>query len=394
MANRIGRIATLLLVGVLALGACADRAAAQCVGDCNGDGEVTINELILGVNIDLGDQPVSACEAFADSEGQVTMAQLILGVNNALYGCRATSPTPTETPTETPTGTPAAGVCTFLSGPTQSHLELNVGALANPVILGLVGSLTINCDVPGGGSEGQCTCAAGAIDPIRIPGIGTVCIAAAPDPCPSAVVACDGGAPLGVDLRSSGNVGACDGNGACATTCATSCAGNGSMPSTSGCTGYCSLTNDVECSTDADCLPDNGACNGPDPVGANADICQCNCINPASGPAAVAGDLQCNLGVHITVETNPPCDGSDVFIDLGNSCITQTTAMASTLITDANFLSGTVPTSGTPAASHGAPIACAPLTSGSLSGLKLRGVVNFFGSALGDLATLFAADCQ
>ena len=128
MANRIGRTATLLLVGTVLLGAVAQRATAQCVGDCNGDGMVTINELIVGVNIVLGDLPVSACEAFANSEGQVTMAQLILGVNNALNGCPAVSPTPTETPTVTPTGTPAAGACTFQSGPTQSHLELNVQA--------------------------------------------------------------------------------------------------------------------------------------------------------------------------------------------------------------------------------------------------------------------------
>jgi hypothetical protein len=394
MANRIGRTATLLLVGTVLLGAVAERATAQCVGDCNGDGMVTINELIVGVNIVLGDLPVSACEAFANSEGQVTMAQLILGVNNALNGCPAVSPTPTETPTVTPTGTPAAGACTFLSGPTQSHLELNVQALANPVILPLVGSITVDCDVPDGSREGECTCAVGTIEPIRIPGVGTVCIAAAPVSCLSARVQCDGGEPLGVELRSDGDIGACDGNDACVAECAVACAGSGAVPSVSGCTGFCSLTNDVECSTDADCLPDNGACNGPDPVGAKADICQCNCINPAAGPPGVAGDLQCNLGVNLTVEMNPPCNGSDVIIDLGNSCITQTTARASTLITHANFGTGTVPATGTPATSAGAPIMCEPLTAGSLSGLKVRGVVNFFGSALGDIASLFAADCQ
>ena len=37
------------------------RAAnAQCVGDCDGDGTVAINELILGVNIALGRQPRAA----------------------------------------------------------------------------------------------------------------------------------------------------------------------------------------------------------------------------------------------------------------------------------------------------------------------------------------------
>jgi hypothetical protein len=59
-----------------------------CVGDCNGDGEVTVNDLILGVNIALGNQPVSACPAFDPSgDGMVGIGELIQGVNNALDGC-------------------------------------------------------------------------------------------------------------------------------------------------------------------------------------------------------------------------------------------------------------------------------------------------------------------
>jgi hypothetical protein len=224
--------------------------------------------------------------------------------------------------------------------------------------------------------------------------VGTVCIANSPTACTGGRVECAGGTPLDVELRSSGNVGTCDSNDACQAQCETACSGTGAMAASSGCTGYCSLANDVECSTDADCLPDNGACNGPDPVGANADICQCTCLNAGAGSGGAAGELQCPLGVNLTVEANPPCDGTDVTIDLGNSCIAQTTAMASTLITKANFTEGTVPKTGTPASGTGAAIECSALTSGSLSGLKLRGVVNFFGSSLGDIATLFAADCQ
>ena len=268
------------------------------------------------------------------------MAQLILGVNNALYGCPRGADADRQ-PVGHADGSPPAAAATARSSPARRRATSSSTSrlLANPVILGLVGSITVACDVPAAAVAGHLHVRGRRRSiPIRIPGIGTVCIARTAEPCPSAVASSATAAtPLGVDLRSSGNVGACDGNGACAAECATSCAGNGAMASTSGCTGFCSLANDVECSVDADCLPDNGACNGPDPVGANADICQCNCINPASGPAAVAGDLQCPLGVHITVETNPPCDGSDVLIDLGNSCITQTTRQASTLITDANF---------------------------------------------------------
>jgi hypothetical protein len=60
-----------------------------CVGDCDDNGVVAINELILGVNIALAIQPDTACPAFANSQGMVDIAQIIKGVNNALSGCGA-----------------------------------------------------------------------------------------------------------------------------------------------------------------------------------------------------------------------------------------------------------------------------------------------------------------
>ena len=53
-------------------------------GDCDGDGRVTIDELILGVNIALGAQPVTACPAFdTDFSGNVSIDELIAAVNVA-----------------------------------------------------------------------------------------------------------------------------------------------------------------------------------------------------------------------------------------------------------------------------------------------------------------------
>ena len=57
------RAGALAVVGC-ALGALLASPSAQaqtCVGDCNEDGQVLINELIIGVNIALDSQPVSAC---------------------------------------------------------------------------------------------------------------------------------------------------------------------------------------------------------------------------------------------------------------------------------------------------------------------------------------------
>ncbi len=65
-------------------------AGGDCVGDCNGDGEVAINELVLGVRINLGEVGASACPAFdGNADGQVSVAELIQAVNAALNGCPA-----------------------------------------------------------------------------------------------------------------------------------------------------------------------------------------------------------------------------------------------------------------------------------------------------------------
>ena len=67
---------------------CVDgTCSSACVGDCDGTGQVTISDLILGVNILLGFAPVSDCLTFANADGMVTIATLITGVNNTLSGC-------------------------------------------------------------------------------------------------------------------------------------------------------------------------------------------------------------------------------------------------------------------------------------------------------------------
>jgi photosystem II stability/assembly factor-like uncharacterized protein len=59
-----------------------------CAGDCNGNGTVTINELILAVGITLGRNDLSACAAVDTSgNGTVTINELIAAVNRSLNGC-------------------------------------------------------------------------------------------------------------------------------------------------------------------------------------------------------------------------------------------------------------------------------------------------------------------
>jgi YVTN family beta-propeller protein len=88
-------------LGISVLGLCVILAAPgkspaqQCVGDCNGDGVVTIAELITGVNIDLNGAAVGACPALDCEMGSVGHIDcLIVAVNSALNGCRVRTPQP------------------------------------------------------------------------------------------------------------------------------------------------------------------------------------------------------------------------------------------------------------------------------------------------------------
>jgi len=62
--------------------------APACVGDCNAEGAVTINEIISCVNIALGGADPSACpQCDPSGNGSVEINELIAAVNNALNGC-------------------------------------------------------------------------------------------------------------------------------------------------------------------------------------------------------------------------------------------------------------------------------------------------------------------
>jgi len=88
-------LVTLLIVGLTLqvssapiLATPAPPTPLSCVGDCDGDGAVTVDELITGVNLALGALPLVACPAFDFSrDGSVTIDELLTAVNAALSGC-------------------------------------------------------------------------------------------------------------------------------------------------------------------------------------------------------------------------------------------------------------------------------------------------------------------
>src|SRR5260221_10424133 len=111
----LGQLRRWSLIGVVVIGVILNAAirvppasAVGCVGDCNDDGMVSINELIVGVNIALGSQPISACGAFdCQGTGIVPINCLIQGVNSALDNCQAiVTPTVGTVAPTTPTATP------------------------------------------------------------------------------------------------------------------------------------------------------------------------------------------------------------------------------------------------------------------------------------------------
>jgi hypothetical protein len=59
-----------------------------CAGDCDGDGAVTIDEIVLGVAMVLGTQPMDACPPFdANGDGTVSIDDLLQAVAATLIGC-------------------------------------------------------------------------------------------------------------------------------------------------------------------------------------------------------------------------------------------------------------------------------------------------------------------
>ncbi len=119
--------------------------AQDCLGDCNGDGRVAVNELVIGVNVALQRAEISTCEAFDDGSGEVGIAVLIGAVLNALEGCGAATPTPAATATPT-----TAGATVF-----QGALPRTSGRFSFQGSIGIDGADT-ECDEQFAGSH-ACT---------------------------------------------------------------------------------------------------------------------------------------------------------------------------------------------------------------------------------------------
>ncbi len=65
-----------------------------CVGDCNGNGQVSIDETLTLADIVLGNTPLSACATGIRNGEPPNVSLLIRAVDNDVYGCGAPPPMP------------------------------------------------------------------------------------------------------------------------------------------------------------------------------------------------------------------------------------------------------------------------------------------------------------
>jgi hypothetical protein len=122
--------------------------AQDCIGDCNADEQVAVNELVIGVNVALGQAELSACAAFEGAD-EVSIDMLLQAVRNSIIGCGAPTPTLTPEPTATVTAVPA--------GTFQGALTRTNGRFTYHGVIGIDGA-NAECDTQFPGSH-ACTIA-------------------------------------------------------------------------------------------------------------------------------------------------------------------------------------------------------------------------------------------
>jgi YVTN family beta-propeller protein len=99
-----------------------------CIGDCDRNRVVSVDELVTGVNIGVGALDVSSCPEFdPDLSRTVTIDELVRGVAAALDGCPAD-----ETPTPTPPASATVSKTALSLTPTGTSTSTATGTPPTP----------------------------------------------------------------------------------------------------------------------------------------------------------------------------------------------------------------------------------------------------------------------
>ncbi|MFI5398140.1 MAG: hypothetical protein ACHQ9S_21605 [Candidatus Binatia bacterium] len=122
-----------LLIGLLLVPA----AWGACPGDLNGDGVVSIDEIVTLVGEALNGCPAGSavCPGDLDGDGMITIDEILLAVNAALSGCPGqASPTPSATSTTSPSiAAPTATASETPTSPEATATPTAIPATATPV---------------------------------------------------------------------------------------------------------------------------------------------------------------------------------------------------------------------------------------------------------------------
>ena len=85
---KLGTLGTVGSILVTLAAAPAAYAAPLCAGDCSGDGRVSIDELVLGIDVALNEATAERCsQADPNGDDVVSVDELVSAVNDALVGC-------------------------------------------------------------------------------------------------------------------------------------------------------------------------------------------------------------------------------------------------------------------------------------------------------------------
>jgi hypothetical protein len=249
------------------------------------------------------------------------------------------------------------------------------------------------------------------------PLIGVACNSPSPGTCsgvlPAGQIDCDGGEPLDKTLQVFHDVGSCglgddpnetdpnnlSGPSDCAALCQDRCASLGGSFTVhqSGCEGYCrggdqdgsQCTNDIECfANDPNAiLTNSGECVGGEPV-AHGNHCNCDCIELGGVPSR-PGSFECQVELQSAIESNEPCDGTDVTL-LAPTCSPFTTERIVATIFDADAMAGATVTA---PALRGWPASCQQMAADNLGTVAFVADSHALDSALGDSSQPIRDEC-
>ena len=321
-------------------------APGPCAGDCNGDGVVAINEIILGINALLsGSPPPPECQLDTNGDDAVGVAELVTAIGHLLTAC--------------PLPTGALGTRHFSLDPETSLLVSVISNTPFPQV-GFTGFLELTAGEPDpitGIALVDVTDASEFISvDIPLPGAPSICVRPVRDLFPienAGAVFCNGGVPVGFSLSQDHNIGVVD-------TCTAPVAKGAGMRLEEGMP--CDADEECasgQCFTEADCLaatsgdpfeipsrvegPDDshpGVCNGPTVAAPLPEDSGLGAVFIGTDP--VTGLTQ-GLPVEILTELALPCGdepdapGAGAIVPL-----TLTTATAAGQVVDFNNEEGEI----------------------------------------------------